>query len=235
MAWTEVLQCNRALSLIGASSISALGVAGDPVSIMLDNIFDTCRDVVLQSHEWPFAIKRADLTEVAAWVTATAYEVDDYVFTADNVYICLVAHTSGTFATDLASAYWLESYKGPTYHYTTCYFKPSDYLKGLEVSDDNADWAIEGEIIVADTSSLELKYIHQVTDPTKWSTAFIEAFAAYLASEIAFSITSSKTTMEAMQKMYAVKIEEAAASESQVGRPPKPRQDQWEEGRLTDD
>lgn len=41
-----------------------------------------------------------------AWVTATAYAVGDLVRESGAVYICLVAHTSGTFATDLSGAKW---------------------------------------------------------------------------------------------------------------------------------
>lgn len=41
-----------------------------------------------------------------AWLTATAYAKNDLVKTAGNVYICLVAHTSGTFATDLTALDW---------------------------------------------------------------------------------------------------------------------------------
>lgn len=41
-----------------------------------------------------------------AWVTATSYVVDDLVREDGNVYICLVAHTSGTFATDLTANNW---------------------------------------------------------------------------------------------------------------------------------
>lgn len=44
----------------------------------------------------------------ALWVTATAYDADvDVVFNALKLYLCLTDHTSGTFATDLASGYWL--------------------------------------------------------------------------------------------------------------------------------
>jgi hypothetical protein len=41
-----------------------------------------------------------------AWVTATSYAVNDLVKTVGNVYICLIAHTSGTFATDLTALKW---------------------------------------------------------------------------------------------------------------------------------
>lgn len=42
----------------------------------------------------------------SAWVTATAYAVDDYVTESSISYRCLAAHTSGTFSTDLAAANW---------------------------------------------------------------------------------------------------------------------------------
>lgn len=41
-----------------------------------------------------------------AWVTATAYALKDYVTQAGNGYVCIVAHTAGTFATDLAAGKW---------------------------------------------------------------------------------------------------------------------------------
>lgn len=40
------------------------------------------------------------------WLTATTYAVNDCVQQNGSSYICLFAHTSGTFATDLASVYW---------------------------------------------------------------------------------------------------------------------------------
>lgn len=42
-----------------------------------------------------------------AWVTATAYAVKDFVSKDGAFYVCLVAHTSGTFSTDLAADKWM--------------------------------------------------------------------------------------------------------------------------------
>ncbi len=42
-----------------------------------------------------------------AWITATAYAVKDVVEQSGSTYICIAAHTSGTFATDLAAARWM--------------------------------------------------------------------------------------------------------------------------------
>jgi hypothetical protein len=41
-----------------------------------------------------------------AWVTATAYALGDYVTSSSLRYLCSIAHTSGTFATDLAAYKW---------------------------------------------------------------------------------------------------------------------------------
>lgn len=48
-----------------------------------------------------------------SWTTATEYAINDLVRQDGSSYICLVAHTSGTFSTDLTAAYWeLFSQKG---------------------------------------------------------------------------------------------------------------------------
>ncbi len=47
------------------------------------------------------------LATAAAWITANAYQVGTTVYQNSNLYRCLVAHTSGVFATDLAAGDWL--------------------------------------------------------------------------------------------------------------------------------
>lgn len=46
-------------------------------------------------------------TPRGAWLTATSYAAKDLVTQGGNTYICAQAHTSGTFATDLAAVKWL--------------------------------------------------------------------------------------------------------------------------------
>jgi hypothetical protein len=50
-----------------------------------------------------------------AWTTTTAYVLNDIVSSSGSSYICIVAHTSGTFATDLTASKWeLVAQKGDT-------------------------------------------------------------------------------------------------------------------------
>lgn len=53
------------------------------------------------------AIMIANWTIRGPWVTATVYALKDYVTNGGNGYVCIVAHTGGTFATDLAAGKWV--------------------------------------------------------------------------------------------------------------------------------
>lgn len=46
------------------------------------------------------------LIPTGAWLTATVYSVGSLVFHTFSTYICVIAHTSGVFATDLAAIKW---------------------------------------------------------------------------------------------------------------------------------
>lgn len=43
----------------------------------------------------------------AEWATGASYAVNDYVVRDDKLYKCLIVHTAGTFATDLAANKWV--------------------------------------------------------------------------------------------------------------------------------
>jgi hypothetical protein len=51
---------------------------------------------------------------ISLWLTGTTYAVDTVVIESDKIYRCLIAHTSGTFATDLSASKWIEVSQGLT-------------------------------------------------------------------------------------------------------------------------
>lgn len=66
-------------------------------------------DLDMAGHTLRNALFDGDVAGVdwkGPWVTATAYVVNDLVSESGNAYICTVAHTSGTFSTDLAAVKW---------------------------------------------------------------------------------------------------------------------------------
>jgi len=98
----------------------------DEVKTVTDNIIDAL-DAIQNDDETlgnasvhPDAFNAASLALMGgswspegAWVTATAYVVGDVVSENGGSYVAAEAHTSGTFATDLAADKWLPLFGQP--------------------------------------------------------------------------------------------------------------------------
>lgn len=78
------------------------------------------------------------------WATTTAYVVDDIVVRGGSTYICLVAHTSGTFATDLAASKWESFVRGlrnrGSWLANTAYLKDDVVYNGIDYSIATSDF-----------------------------------------------------------------------------------------------
>lgn len=53
------------------------------------------------------SLQLAGLQSATAWLTGTSYLLGNPVTINSNLYRCLIPHTSGVFATDLANGKWL--------------------------------------------------------------------------------------------------------------------------------
>lgn len=78
-----------------------------------------------------------------AWLTATAYVARDVVTQGGNTYICVVAHTSGTFATDLAAVKWLQIAVGSAVGASAVAFTPTGTVAATNVQTAIAEVATE--------------------------------------------------------------------------------------------
>ncbi|OSJ33260.1 hypothetical protein BSZ19_16615, partial [Bradyrhizobium japonicum] len=117
--WT-FLGIYKAFQLKGAWSGATAYAAGDVVTLsgssyvcILDHTNHTPPNVtywqLLASIGATGNTGPMPLLPIAPWATATAYVVGppaSYVSNGGSSYACLVAHTSGTFATDLAAGKW---------------------------------------------------------------------------------------------------------------------------------
>lgn len=113
---------NNDILNVGSLDVDTLTVQGIAISDLLDAASDAQDDAAAAqvaatqaaASAVSAAASAAQADSVAnqlpvwqgAWVTATAYAVGDEVQESGNLYICEIAHTSGTFATDLAALKW---------------------------------------------------------------------------------------------------------------------------------
>ena len=133
-----------------------------------------------------------------------------------------------TFAVKRADLAELE--EGPNWGFGSAFQIPADTLRILEVRDDmesrvnyqelmnSLNWRREGDQIVTDADIIRIRYLARIEDPTKYTAAFVQAFAARLAMDIAVALTQSRAIFNDMVTLYAAKIREAAATDGMQGR-----------------
>jgi len=106
----------------------------------------------------------------------------------------------------------------PTFEYDYEYQLPSNCLRIIEVSDgDNiiTDYKIEGKKLLANDTSVYLKFIYNVTDPNQYTSQFIMVLSARLAAELAYAISNNKANAELIMNIYKERLENAKEIDAQ--------------------
>lgn len=95
----------------------------------------------------------------------------------------------------------------PDFTYTYAFPLPADALRVILPPRLGLDWKIENHegapaILTNDGTSLEVKYIARITDPTKFDFSFVEMLACKIAWHLTEVITQSNTKKEALHQEY---------------------------------
>ena len=243
MAANNIAICNMALSKIGARAITALSDETESARA-LNAVYNEVLDEVLSEHLWTFAQKRAELVDIthpnnsgespSVWATTTAYAIATQVSQTSAYYTCITAHTSGTFATDLTSGYWVECEEIVMTDdgMGNVYYKPSDLVSLNFVNTKTATYRVEEQGILSDTADLEIIYTYRNTTTTTYHSAFTLALATRLAAEVCYRLTEDAQKAAYLFKEYEeVKLPKAKSFDSQQGTPQGILQDEWETAR----
>lgn len=112
---------------------------------------------------------------------------------------------------------------------TIVYQKPTDMIQIYGCNPPTAVWREEGDYIVSDSSELGLRYVYYLDDPTKYSTAFIDALIDKLCADIAYQIVNSQSLGERFKQLYeTVTLPKAMSRNSQSGVQQTIQDDAWE-------
>lgn len=124
-----------------------------------------------------------------AWLTATAYIAKDIVSQAGLTYICVTAHTSGVFATDLAASKWLLFSSG----FSPFVLDTLNGLVGVNMTPVNA-------FDVKAIASTNTPTISQVTNVNAGTSAIAEFVASNGTSTAEYGIWGTGVTVAAMTR-----------------------------------
>lgn len=105
----------------------------------------------------------------------------------------------------------------PLFEFDSSFQLPADCLRVLSVYNNSSDYEIEGKDLLISSDSVSIKYISKLTNPVKFSSLFVEAFATRLAAEMADQLTNSKARRLSLLKEFEIKFTEAKRRDSQEG------------------
>lgn len=150
----------------------------------MKSIYDTSRKSMLRRATWNFAIKRFTIPAAVVAVADWDYQFQ-YNLPTDFVRLLQVND----------------------------YSEPLGFNNGR--TSEDAPYQIEGGRILTNYAApLKIRYISDVTDPTKFDACFVEAFASQLAFEGCETITQSNTKKQALAAEVKMWLVEAMRTNS---------------------
>lgn len=109
----------------------------------------------------------------------------------------------------------------PAFGYEAAYQKPSDYLRALDLPDDDMPrWEVEGDTILSDQGPpLNIVYIRDLTDVTRMDSLLVEVIALELAISMCVSLTQSTERKTELKQELADKLGAARSVSAQEASP----------------
>ena len=106
---------------------------------------------------------------------------------------------------------------------------PSDYLRIFGINATWVRWRIEQDKLVSDSNNVGIIYVFDMTDTTKFTPSFVDAFADKLAADMSFYVNNSKSsTSDLTEKYNGVSLPRAMSQDSQgQGTPEQINDDLW--------
>ena len=125
----------------------------------------------------------------------------------------------------------------PAFGFAYYYQLPTDFLRLWRLQDDDegvVKWRIEGRRIATDQAApLLIVYAQVVEDPAQFDALLVDALAARLAADIAYSLVGSQQAQAAAWDVYRAKLTEARQIDAQEqGVPDEFSAPDWIESRL---
>ncbi|WP_415718287.1 hypothetical protein [Maridesulfovibrio sp.] len=119
----------------------------------------------------------------------------------------------------------------PAFGYAHQYQIPADCLHLRQLNTPDDEFVVEGDKILTDRDSASAVYTKKVTNPVLFDPAFVMAFAARMAAEMADDITGSTSKAREMWTLYLNAMQSARLADSAEGREDNILNDPWLEAR----
>lgn len=107
----------------------------------------------------------------------------------------------------------------PAYEWSNWFAKPGDWVRLLDVGNcGKDDYAFEGNRILANQTSLKLRYVAEVTEGM-WDASLTDVMVLRMAADMAYPITKSTSLAELKLAEFKQALREAKAIDGQENPP----------------
>lgn len=207
MAVSVVGIVNLALQRIGAKGrITSMTATDDPNAIKANTVWEMIRDEVLEEIKPKFATVRVPLAQNA---TDPANEdIYEFAYTMPADYLCLAdgSKDDPAISPDGVKPYVIET---------------------LSAADETLCLMTNYDTTETD-APLYLTYVKRVTNPGRFSPAFINAVADRMGAELCLSVAESVTKFGAMMERYKISLRRAKAANRAQDYQDDKGSDSWE-------
>ena len=120
----------------------------------------------------------------------------------------------------------------PAWGFSHQFTLPSDYLRivDLEYTDDK--YQVENNLILANRNTLNLRYIYDITDVTKFTSDFAELLAMRIAVDLSYVLVQSNSLTQQLVAMYDRKLRDVRSFDGQENPPQSVTDDLFISSRL---
>lgn len=106
----------------------------------------------------------------------------------------------------------------PAFGYSNSFDLPTDYIRALDADNGDTDYQREGEQLLANSDSIELRFILSV-DEDEFTNSFAEALAFELAHDLSYSLVQSQDMRERLEAAAERSLAKARSFDAQEGTP----------------
>jgi hypothetical protein len=203
--------CNNALNKVGAEKIDSL-TDNNKRARTVSAQYDITRRKLLRNTIWNFAVKRVILTP----------STEELLYGSGYQY---------ELPTDCLKIWKIENYNGEykkegRFLIIEDPIISSSYPAGFSYTHSNPTRDSEDY-------SIFLKYIHDITDVSKFDSTFYDIFALILARDIAYRLTQDKNLSQLLSQQVELELRDARSFDGQEGTPDTVEPDYFLQSRRT--
>lgn len=203
MAFTNVQIANMALTRVGNSRFISNLTETSNEAVVINSLFTSMRELVLEKYEWPFATAYAEL--------GLLHDREDDPSDSPLPWSYDWRFTY-TYPVDCISARRLIYMSQALDRSTNAYWQGRGDIGRVVVPFSLMEDPSNGKVLVTDMEHAVLQYTARVENPSRFSASFASALAWKLAAEICLPLSANDSLRSRAEQNFVLEVTQSAAN-----------------------